>query len=275
MEHYFSLYNITDDLAKLRYGVLHLDQERWQWWQWRKTSRQGYIAWTQFVTELYELFDTDTNHLGRLTKLNQSGTVEDFIAAFERLAFQTEGMTDAFFRECFISGLKEEIRAHVLMAQPTTWVEATKKSKEAQQIVSSQNRKPSFIPHPKPVNPTTPFAPLKIQKLTRAEMDECQLKGLCYNCDEKYFPGHKCKEQNIFMAIVITEISSAHGYKNSASLNSNEVIHGLELIPQHSKRSKTIQSSEKLKSSLRTLGARVHAQNRNVQIAHRRTMHHC
>jgi hypothetical protein len=28
MEHYFSLYGITDDLAKLRYGVLHLDQER-------------------------------------------------------------------------------------------------------------------------------------------------------------------------------------------------------------------------------------------------------
>jgi hypothetical protein len=32
-------------------------------------------------------------------------------------------------------------------------------------------------------------------------MVERQLKGLCYNCDEKYFPGHKCKEQNIFMAI--------------------------------------------------------------------------
>jgi hypothetical protein len=54
---------------------------------------------------------------------------------------------------------------------------------------------------PKPVNPTTPSAPLKIQKLTRAEMDERQLKGLCYNCDDKYFPGHKCKEQNLFMAI--------------------------------------------------------------------------
>jgi hypothetical protein len=32
MEYHFSLYNITDDLAKLRYGVLHLDQEHWQWW---------------------------------------------------------------------------------------------------------------------------------------------------------------------------------------------------------------------------------------------------
>jgi hypothetical protein len=49
MEHYFSLYGITDELAKLRYGVLHLDQERWQWWQWRKNSLQGYVAWKHFV----------------------------------------------------------------------------------------------------------------------------------------------------------------------------------------------------------------------------------
>jgi hypothetical protein len=116
MEHYFSLYNIKDDLAKLRYGVVHLNQEHWRWWQWRKTSRQGYIGWTQFVTELYERFDTDTNHLGHLKKLKQSRIVEDFIAAFECLAFQKEGLTDAFFRECFISGLKEDIWAHVLMA---------------------------------------------------------------------------------------------------------------------------------------------------------------
>jgi hypothetical protein len=201
MEHYFSLYGITDDLAKLQYGVLHLDQERWQWWQWRKTSRQGYITWTQFVTKFYEHFGMETNHLGRLTKLKQSGIVEDFIAAFEHLAFQIEGMTDAFFQECFISGLKEEIRAHVLMARPSTWVEDTKRAKEAQQVVSSQNQKPSFIPRPKPITPTTPSTPLKIQKLTRAEMVERQLKGLCYNCDDKYFSSHKCKEKNILMAI--------------------------------------------------------------------------
>jgi hypothetical protein len=32
-------------------------------------------------------------------------------------------------------------------------------------------------------------------------MVEIQLKGICYNCDDKYFPVHKCKEQNIFMAM--------------------------------------------------------------------------
>jgi hypothetical protein len=32
-------------------------------------------------------------------------------------------------------------------------------------------------------------------------MAKHQLKGLCYNCDDKYFPRHECKEKNTFMAI--------------------------------------------------------------------------
>jgi hypothetical protein len=55
------------------------------------------VAWTLFVAELYEFFYTGTNHLGHLTKLKQSGTVEDFITSFERMDFHTEGMSDAFF----------------------------------------------------------------------------------------------------------------------------------------------------------------------------------
>jgi hypothetical protein len=105
MEHYFSLYDITYDLAKLWYGVLHLDQECWKWWQRRKTSRQGYVSWTHFVADIYECFDTDTNHLGCLTKLKQSDTMEKFISSFEGLNFHTEDMSDAFFREYFINGL--------------------------------------------------------------------------------------------------------------------------------------------------------------------------
>ena len=49
-----------------------------------------------------------------------------------------------------------------------------------------------------------------------------------------------CETNNImeYSVIVIIEISSAHGYKNSTSSNSNEVIHGPELISQHSKKGK-------------------------------------
>jgi len=56
MEHYFSLHDITDELAKLHYGVLHLDPERWQWWQWRKKGRKdmwlGHSLLYRFMTTL-------------------------------------------------------------------------------------------------------------------------------------------------------------------------------------------------------------------------------
>jgi hypothetical protein len=116
--------------------------------KWHKNSHQGYIAWNQFVVIFYEHFDIDTHHLGHLTKLKQSGTIEDYIIAFEQLAFYTKGMLDTFFHECFISGLKDDIHAHVLMAHPKTWLEATHRAKEAQQVVTTQIKNPSFIPHP-------------------------------------------------------------------------------------------------------------------------------
>jgi hypothetical protein len=72
--------------------------------------------------------------------------VEDFITAFEHLDFRMEGMTNAFFRECFISGLKDEIHAQVLMAHPQTWLEATKCAKEAQQLSFPRTKNPLFFP---------------------------------------------------------------------------------------------------------------------------------
>jgi hypothetical protein len=80
-------------------------------------------------------------------------------------------------------------------------LEATTHAKEAQQVVFSQNKKPSFVHFPRPTNPNPRVTPLKVDKLTRFEMFKFQLKGLFYNCGEKYFPGHKCKEQKLFMAI--------------------------------------------------------------------------
>jgi hypothetical protein len=70
------------------------------------------------VAGFYECFDIDTHHLCRLTKLKQFGTMEDFIVVFEHLDFITEGMLYAFFREWFISGLKDEILSQILMAHP-------------------------------------------------------------------------------------------------------------------------------------------------------------
>lgn len=39
---------------------------------------------------------------------------------------------------------------------------------------------------------TTPNTTPPIRKLTRTQLQERRTQGLCYNCDEKFIPGHKC-----------------------------------------------------------------------------------
>jgi hypothetical protein len=69
-------------------------------------------------------FDRESHFLGRLTKLHQTGLVSYFIMTFEQLAIRTEGLSDEFYLECFLSGLKDAIKAHVSMHHPTTWLQA-------------------------------------------------------------------------------------------------------------------------------------------------------
>ena len=44
MEHYFILHGITNDMMKLRVGILYLDLEKWKWWEWHKKVHVGYIT---------------------------------------------------------------------------------------------------------------------------------------------------------------------------------------------------------------------------------------
>jgi hypothetical protein len=93
-----------------------------------------------------------------MTKLKQPETMEDFISSFEHLDFQMEGMTYDFLRECFISGLKDEIHAQVIMSFPQTWLEATKHAKGAQYVIWHRETNPLLFPS---LNPTPlPLKPL-------------------------------------------------------------------------------------------------------------------
>jgi hypothetical protein len=63
-------------------------------------------------------FECDTHHLGRLIKLHQTGTIMEYITGFELLHIHIEGQSNLFLKECFIGGLKDEIKAHVMMQIP-------------------------------------------------------------------------------------------------------------------------------------------------------------
>ena len=47
--------------------------------------------------------------MGRLTKLCQIGTIQEYIVAFEQLAICTKHLAEEFYIECLISGIKDPI----------------------------------------------------------------------------------------------------------------------------------------------------------------------
>lgn len=71
------------------------------------------------------------------------------------------------------------------------WLEA----KELAIVINAQTKSPLFTTHPNPSVATTHNSSnsrlVCIHKLSLKEMVECQRLCLCYNCDEKYFEGHK------------------------------------------------------------------------------------
>ena len=179
--------------------------------------------------------------MGRLTKLRQTVTVDGYITAFEALAFRTKSLTDEFYMECFISGLKEAIKAQVLLHHPPTWTEACQVARKVERALAAQYSCPKFPTkgHLPQAHNTTQT--LKIQKVSPAEMAERRKQGLCYYCDEKYSPGHKCKEPKFFQ-IDATDYSSTEEYPpleepeaieedNQKEMVSDEPVISLNALP--------------------------------------------
>ncbi|GFY97684.1 hypothetical protein Acr_12g0002250 [Actinidia rufa] len=91
-----------------------------------ETFKQGVIS--RFGPDVFE------DVVGELTKLKQMTTVKEYQEQFEFLAEQfeflankTQNLPESFFTSCFISELKEEIKANVLMldlqtpTKPLVW----------------------------------------------------------------------------------------------------------------------------------------------------------
>ena len=59
--------------------------------------------------------------------------------------------------------------------------------------------KPSIFGSPRLEGRNDSKVKLPLQKLTNAQMEETRKQGLCYNCNEKWYLGHKCKGAKLFL----------------------------------------------------------------------------
>ena len=98
-----------------------------------------------------------------------------------------------------MSGLKDEVGLPVKMLKPKNLNEAFGLAKIQEEYLNSSRRgqrpamfdytRPSIL-GPKPEGKVDSKYRLPLQRLTLAQMEERRKKGLCFNCDEKFQPGH-------------------------------------------------------------------------------------
>ena len=68
-----------------------------------------------------------------------------------------------------------------------------KNSKNVQEQI-----RPSILGAPKLTAGNETKIRLPIKRLSPAQVEERRRKGLCYNCDDKWSPEHKCKGAKLF-----------------------------------------------------------------------------
>ncbi|CAA0816385.1 Unknown protein, partial [Striga hermonthica] len=162
---------------------------------------------------------------------------EDYQAEFECLMNKVTSISGPVLISVFIAGLKADIQRELLISMPKTLVEAfalarvyesryaeatpkyrvanrwggiTNTTLDSGGTRNTQAGTPTITG--KVAGITTQIrsdsvqvvkgskGSIPVKNISRAEMKERRLKGLCYNCDDKWSPSHKCA--NLFLIYV-------------------------------------------------------------------------
>ncbi|XP_058078836.1 uncharacterized protein LOC131227133 [Magnolia sinica] len=165
----------------------------------------GITSWDGFSQSLLTRFGPSLldDPMKALTQLRQNTTVEAYKSQFEVLSNRLKGLAEPYKLSCFLSGLREDIRFMVRMLNPSNLTMAFGMAKMQEENVAAFRRgsKVSSLPtRPFITNTTSDTkAIVPVQRLSPLQMKERRAKGLCYNCDDKWGPGHKCKSARLFI----------------------------------------------------------------------------
>jgi hypothetical protein len=177
----------------------HLEGEAQLWYQLLQQEAES-LNWPTFKAGLLARYGPTQffDHFGELTKLQQIGTMKDYHTKFEQLLAKAGPLPRVRQVSCFVS--KEGIKADVLAGRPADLSTAIGLARLYEARNSSFRRTTAPV---LPINKMPPFSPREdtkprssfpLKRLTPTELKERREKGLCYNCNERFVPGHRCKK---------------------------------------------------------------------------------
>ena len=206
----------------MQLASFHLENVALQWYRWY-TKFRGPLGWDEFTKAVLHRFGpTDYDDPSEaLSRLKQTTSVTAYQESFEKLSHKVDHLPEKFLVGNFISGLKDEIRLDVRVKQPKNLSEAISVShliEERNQLQSKQVTPFQTIPafttqsRPQPNSTVGVLGPPPqqayqgagnlqgpVRRITGQEARERREKGLCFYCDERFVPGHRCSRPQLFM----------------------------------------------------------------------------
>ncbi|KAJ4813235.1 polyprotein [Rhynchospora pubera] len=239
-ENYFDIFQISENY-KTKMAVLHFTDEAADWFDCFKEEYPN-PPWQILVDEVFDRFhlDNSSNPVDEFKRVHQTGRVGDYIKKFEkaktRLMFETKIRNVPFYVMDFVSGLKDELRHAMDILDPVTLNQAYQFAKKAElNLDGLENKyritaKPSFYQTSdksvsfQPIRPSKGFVYQDTEKKLNVvpsysnttkslTIDQKKALGLCFWCDEKYTPGHKCKGKD-FHTMEAVDINHDSGEEN-------------------------------------------------------------
>ncbi|RVW75982.1 hypothetical protein CK203_052825 [Vitis vinifera] len=254
MERFFTYHRTPPD-QKMTIAAFYMTGIALQWFQWMHSTSQ-LSSWEVFTHQLDLRFGPSKfiNHEAQLYKLKQTSTVEAYLADFENVSTRVTGLSHANMLNCFISGLHDDIQRELSILKPYTLHEAMGLAKLLEDKCNTA--KPFFkksTAFPTPSASTKPATPLPLKRLTPAEMATRRAQGLCFNCDDKFVPGHRCRPPQFLCLMTEND-----GVPNEVQLAATEVtIQGEqpELMIDHPQISFHAFTGQLIRSTLKLAGS--------------------
>lgn len=219
VEQFFEFQKIAE-VQKVSLASFHLEGEANQWWRWlsRTFKEDGKeVTWAVFEEELGARFGpTEGEDFDEaLSHIQQVGSLRDYQREFEKLGNRVHGWTQKAMVGTFMGGLKSEIAEGIRMFKPQTLKEAISLARMRDELLVRQRKftRPQQNVCPQIATPalakSSPASPIK--RLSWDEMQRRRAQGLCFNCNDKFTAGHKCRGPQLLLLDAATGADSIIG----------------------------------------------------------------
>jgi hypothetical protein len=142
LDTYFQL-NPMMETDAIKLATFHLDGEAHDWWYHGLVTlgHNNITTYVDFTQRILKRFEKDPElHFRELAKLKQTGSVEAFIAEFQRVVVMVTDVLESILVMLFIEALVEPLRGWVKAYKPTTLQEVIGRTRDLQDVAPERPR---------------------------------------------------------------------------------------------------------------------------------------